>query len=366
MARAAGAGGRVVAMRRGRTGSTTRPPSPRHRCPASPWAPAPTSRCEKDAGVTLVKGDLRGIVRARTVLSCRVRRWRTSARASSSRLHLQQRLGIPIAAGVLYPFFQTPAVSPTLATAAMSVQLHAVIGNAPAPAGRRGSEDEGRLTTDGPHLSHRGRRRSRGPRGAALPGRRHRSSRRPATRGPRVGRCSASAQASRAGSRRSSLVGAAPRARRGRCGASASASVSSRSSAPQPPALLVAGLHRLDAATGSAAPRARGAPHAAAGASSWASAWGRGALLAAAMIFAAALLGAPRGAPAGAVGAALVRGGDALLGHRQPALSRAWPATIPSRWSRGRGCWGAPRRPRRSWPSPRRRRSSRPPSRSSL
>ena len=56
----------------------------------------------ESAGITLVKGDLRGIVRARRL--SRARRCATSARTSSSPSSTTP-LGVPVAAGVLYPFF---------------------------------------------------------------------------------------------------------------------------------------------------------------------------------------------------------------------------------------------------------------------
>jgi Cu+-exporting ATPase len=79
----------------------------------------------ESAGVTLVKGDLRGIVRARRL-----------SRATMA--NIQQNLffafaynalGIPIAAGVLYPWFGV-LLSPMIAAAAMSFSSVSVVGNA--------------------------------------------------------------------------------------------------------------------------------------------------------------------------------------------------------------------------------------------
>jgi Cu+-exporting ATPase len=79
----------------------------------------------ESAGVTLVKGDLRGIARARRL-----------SRATMS--NIKQNLffafvynaaGVPIAAGVLYPFVGL-LLSPVIAAAAMSLSSVSVIANA--------------------------------------------------------------------------------------------------------------------------------------------------------------------------------------------------------------------------------------------
>jgi Cu+-exporting ATPase len=79
----------------------------------------------ESAGVTLVKGDLRGIVRARRL---------SRATMANVRQNLvfafgYNALGVPVAAGVLYPFFGV-LLSPMLAAAAMSFSSVSVIGNA--------------------------------------------------------------------------------------------------------------------------------------------------------------------------------------------------------------------------------------------
>jgi len=79
----------------------------------------------KSAGVTLVKGDLRGIVRAR-VLS---RLTMGNIKQNLFFAFVYNSLGVPIAAGVLYPFFGM-LLSPMIAAAAMSFSSVSVIGNA--------------------------------------------------------------------------------------------------------------------------------------------------------------------------------------------------------------------------------------------
>jgi len=79
----------------------------------------------KSADVTLVKGDLRGIVRAR-VLS---RATMSNIKQNLFFAFIYNSLGVPIAAGVLYPFFGI-LLSPMIAAAAMSFSSVSVIGNA--------------------------------------------------------------------------------------------------------------------------------------------------------------------------------------------------------------------------------------------
>ncbi len=79
----------------------------------------------ESAGVTLIKGDLRGIVRARAL-----------SRATMSNIKqnlffafVYNSVGVPVAAGILYPFFGL-LLSPTIAAAAMSFSSVSVISNA--------------------------------------------------------------------------------------------------------------------------------------------------------------------------------------------------------------------------------------------
>ena len=79
----------------------------------------------ESAGITLVKGDLRGIARARSL-----------SRATMRNIHqnlffafVYNALGIPVAAGVLYPVFGL-LLSPMIAAAAMSLSSLSVISNA--------------------------------------------------------------------------------------------------------------------------------------------------------------------------------------------------------------------------------------------
>lgn len=76
-------------------------------------------------GITLVKGDLRGIVKARR-LSQRTMR---NIRQNLFFAFFYNALGVPLAAGVLYPFFGL-LLSPMVAAAAMSFSSVSVIGNA--------------------------------------------------------------------------------------------------------------------------------------------------------------------------------------------------------------------------------------------
>ena len=79
----------------------------------------------ESAGITLVKGDLRGIVRARRLSRATIR----NIRQNLAFAFLYNTLGIPIAAGVLYPIFGW-LLSPMLASAAMSFSSVSVIVNA--------------------------------------------------------------------------------------------------------------------------------------------------------------------------------------------------------------------------------------------
>jgi Cu+-exporting ATPase len=77
------------------------------------------------AGVTLVKGDLRGIVRARLLSRATM----ANIRQNLFFAFCYNALGIPLAAGVLYPFFGI-LLSPMIAAAAMSFSSVSVISNA--------------------------------------------------------------------------------------------------------------------------------------------------------------------------------------------------------------------------------------------
>ncbi|HYV06714.1 MAG TPA: heavy metal translocating P-type ATPase, partial [Blastocatellia bacterium] len=79
----------------------------------------------ESAGVTLVKGDLRGIVRARKLSRATMR----NIRQNLFFAFVYNALGVPIAAGVLYPVFGL-LLSPILASAAMSFSSVSVISNA--------------------------------------------------------------------------------------------------------------------------------------------------------------------------------------------------------------------------------------------
>jgi len=79
----------------------------------------------ESAGVTLVKGDLRGIVRARRLS----RSTMTNIRQNLFFAFAYNSLGVPIAAGVLYPFFGL-LLSPMIAAAAMSFSSVSVVANA--------------------------------------------------------------------------------------------------------------------------------------------------------------------------------------------------------------------------------------------
>ena len=79
----------------------------------------------ESAGVTLVKGDLRGIVRARRLSRTTMR----NIRQNLFFAFIYNSLGVPVAAGVLYPVFGI-LLSPIIAAAAMSFSSVSVISNA--------------------------------------------------------------------------------------------------------------------------------------------------------------------------------------------------------------------------------------------
>jgi Cu+-exporting ATPase len=79
----------------------------------------------ESAGITLVKGDLRGIVRARRLSRATMR----NIRQNLFLAFVYNAVGVPIAAGLLYPFTGT-LISPIWASAAMTLSSVSVIGNA--------------------------------------------------------------------------------------------------------------------------------------------------------------------------------------------------------------------------------------------
>jgi Cu+-exporting ATPase len=79
----------------------------------------------QSAGVTLVKGDLRGIAKARKLSRATMR----NIRQNLFFAFIYNILGVPVAAGILYPFFGI-LLSPVIASAAMSFSSVSVIGNA--------------------------------------------------------------------------------------------------------------------------------------------------------------------------------------------------------------------------------------------
>ncbi|MGH6841890.1 MAG: heavy metal translocating P-type ATPase, partial [Methylocella sp.] len=79
----------------------------------------------ESAGVTLLKGDLRGILRARRLSQATMR----NIRQNLFFAFIYNAAGVPIAAGVLYPAFGI-LLSPVIAAAAMSLSSVSVIGNA--------------------------------------------------------------------------------------------------------------------------------------------------------------------------------------------------------------------------------------------
>jgi Cu+-exporting ATPase len=79
----------------------------------------------ESAGITLVQGDLRGIVRARRLSRGTMR----NIRQNLFFAFIYNVLGVPIAAGALYPFFGL-LLSPMIASAAMTFSSFSVIVNA--------------------------------------------------------------------------------------------------------------------------------------------------------------------------------------------------------------------------------------------
>ena len=79
----------------------------------------------ESAGVTLVKGDLGGIVKARALSRATMR----NIKQNLFFAFIYNSLGIPVAAGILYPFLGL-LLSPMIAAAAMSFSSVSVISNA--------------------------------------------------------------------------------------------------------------------------------------------------------------------------------------------------------------------------------------------
>jgi Cu+-exporting ATPase len=78
----------------------------------------------ESGGITLVKGDLRGIARARNLSRATMR----NIRQNLFFAFIYNGLGIPIAAGILYPLFGL-LLNPMIAAAAMSFSSVSVISN---------------------------------------------------------------------------------------------------------------------------------------------------------------------------------------------------------------------------------------------
>jgi Cu+-exporting ATPase len=79
----------------------------------------------ESAGVTLLKGDLGGIVRARRLSQATM----ANIRQNLFFAFIYNAAGIPVAAGVLYPAFGL-LLSPIIAAAAMALSSVSVVGNA--------------------------------------------------------------------------------------------------------------------------------------------------------------------------------------------------------------------------------------------
>ena len=79
----------------------------------------------QSAGVTLVKGDLAGIARARILSRATMR----NIRQNLFLAFVYNALGVPVAAGVFYPLFGW-TLSPVIAAAAMALSSVSVVGNA--------------------------------------------------------------------------------------------------------------------------------------------------------------------------------------------------------------------------------------------
>jgi Cu+-exporting ATPase len=78
----------------------------------------------ESGGITLIKGDLRGLLRARRLSQATLR----NIKQNLFFAFVYNSLGVPIAAGILYPFFGI-LLSPVIAAAAMSFSSVSVITN---------------------------------------------------------------------------------------------------------------------------------------------------------------------------------------------------------------------------------------------
>jgi Cu+-exporting ATPase len=78
----------------------------------------------ESAGITLVKGDLTGLVRARRLSEATMR----NIKQNLFFAFVYNALGVPVAAGILYPFIGL-LLNPIIAAAAMSLSSVSVIGN---------------------------------------------------------------------------------------------------------------------------------------------------------------------------------------------------------------------------------------------
>lgn len=79
----------------------------------------------ESAGITLLRGDLRAVLRARQLSQATVRNIRQNLFFAFA----YNAVGVPLAAGILYPWFGV-LLSPMIAAAAMSLSSVSVIGNA--------------------------------------------------------------------------------------------------------------------------------------------------------------------------------------------------------------------------------------------
>ena len=79
----------------------------------------------ESAGITLLKGDLTGIARARRLSQATM----SNIRQNLFFAFIYNAAGVPIAAGVLYPIFGL-LLSPIVAAAAMALSSVSVVGNA--------------------------------------------------------------------------------------------------------------------------------------------------------------------------------------------------------------------------------------------